>query len=333
MTLEYALFHRYDAKIVVAAERDMIAELEDLAEIYIPMRRVDGPLPGVWTVSCGREATPPDLGFQRLLEESPGEPLRETFVNAAARWIMLDFESREWQVQNTLRMIRNVLRVELYEARALFLHGAMVDVAGAGVAYLGHKCAGKTSSTLAALSQEGVNFVNNDDLTVLPWLGTPRTLGWPRVVGIRFDTVDALEAAHPRMRDLRHDLRHPSNRIENPPRYFFYPKELAAACGRAVSPEADLRFFVFPRFLPRDSRGAYLEPLPKAEALELLRQNLEPVPDKYNLFLHDYYTFPDRAYLNEQLEALVERVPAYVLHQSFSSLVDGAKLIVSLATS
>lgn len=323
----YAVFSRHAAAVTLAADPPLIEEIAGLMRPFVQVEQVAAPPADQWAVAARRDYAPGPLTLERTVEDAPGEPQRVALVDRQARWIVHTYEQPQWMMQNTLRMIRNLLRVQLYAAGALFLHGAMIDVGGCGIAYLGRKRAGKTSSLLAALAHPQVALVNNDDLTVLPGQ-TPRGLGWPRAVGVHFDTVEAVAPALPALRQATQQLTHPVNFIDTPDRYYFYPTELARLCGRDLRPETALRMIVFPCFLPRGTSGVELERLDPARALELLTLHTEPVPDKYNRFLHDYFVFPTSAMISQQLRDLVARVPCYELRQSFDCLVAGAQRLI-----
>ncbi|MER5431769.1 hypothetical protein [Streptomyces sp. NPDC002588] len=300
-----------------------------------------------WSIRYDPGDSPYPPGHERIEPVSPGEPRSTLWLDRDRRELNIDPATPAGlAVHLVARYVRILLRLaHAAGAEELFLHGGLVAAGshgyGRGVAVLGDKRAGKTSTVLAAML-DGAAFVANDDLSVRHegerWIGR----GWPRAVSVRPDTLPALglgsgagtaagRLAHPAQTD---SARTDSARTASPagpagPRRTFYPYELVDLLG-APPPRADapLTALVFPRF--SDLPGpAVLRELEPPEALGRLRRNLLRDPVKHADFLRDGSagTAPD---VSGALTALATAVPGYELTQHFSNLRAGAEHIAHL---
>ncbi|WP_162561315.1 phosphoenolpyruvate carboxykinase (ATP) [Salinispora vitiensis] len=167
----------YGASVRVSAPAGVLAGLTGLASPYIEVTSAEAPRTAPHVLV---RATPPSGdAWRRVVLESEYEPDRVVWVNDARRRLALVNEDDSWAVQQLLRSVRYLLRWQAYERGDLFLHGGLVRAQGTGIAFLGHKRSGKTSSILSALLNGGADFVSNDDLVITDALtghGSPRTV-------------------------------------------------------------------------------------------------------------------------------------------------------------
>ncbi|AZS16350.1 hypothetical protein [Paenibacillus lutimineralis] len=331
----FLLIEREEARVQFVANDGDLALLYDLIEPYLKVSKISNISHSIWTIYVIPELVPDGCKLKEITEDSPDGPGTRVFMNGEARVMAINQSDHKWRILYTLRMIRNLLRWQLYEQGKLFMHGGLAGVGRKGVAYLGGKKSGKTSSILALLNY-GAHYCSNDDLTFLVEETEVRALGWPRSLCIRKDSLYALQAVNPHYVRMIEELKHPSNEhVEHNTEgeqyrkslgLYFYPKEIAIASGQRIEPEVPLSMIVFPKFIGREGKKAYLERINPGEALELLEQNLEQYPEKYCGFLGKYFQEPNNNFY-EQLTLLSRNIPCYRLFQTFDALDDGAKLI------
>lgn len=243
----------------------------------------------------------------------------------------------EWVPHTVARLARVLLRLQYAERRAVFLHGGLVRARHGGVAFIGGKRTGKTSSILSFLATQGGGYVTNDDLAVMAtpsgWCG----LGWPRSVSARPDTLAAVMRSRPGLRIPAAASSHPANPGSMPHREdgdveaaLLYPSELCHCFGCSLHASANVHMIVFPEFEPAEKRGAALEPLHAREAVHRLRVNLESDPNhNYETFLLPCFAVPTTEELHAQAEQLARDIPSYVLRQSMWTLREGTTLVAT----
>lgn len=313
MALISQLFLYQAASVILQADHAIVQAVQDRAYPYWQTQPISGSQSEVWTIMVGS----PDaqMVYETWPVSSPDEPKAHVHIVHQAKTIILPDQETIWLIQRALRLIRNILRLQLARAGAIFLHAGMVSMPGyGGIAYVGDKQAGKTSSILAALTQ-GAHFVTNDDLVILSDGPHLRALGSPRSIRVRHDTLTTLPYPRVTGRPL---LSHPLPSERGPEFLCFFPHELAETFQCQLIPETDLRTLVFTSFLPRSSSLATsLRPVSGAEALVLLRRHSEPCTDGYHRFLRTCFPAPTE---QQPLEKLIQQVPCYQLQQSFSTL-------------
>jgi hypothetical protein len=266
---------------------------------------------------------------------SPYEPDRVLWTHEASRTVAVCGEPSSWRTQQLLRCLRNLVRWAHFADGELFLHGGLVETGGRGIAFVGRKKSGKTSSILSALLHAGADFVSNDDLVVSGG-SELRGLGFPRSVNVRTDSLLALARHRPELRVLLDSVTHPANRFPGvhhtperqvpvgpgvlaPAHLWVRFRELTELAGTAVRPSAPVSAVVFPVF---DSSAVRPEVrrLSEEEARRALAANTEPTASSYDPFLAGWYprTRPGRrAAIAEQL---VRSVPCYRLTQHMRHL-------------
>ena len=230
------------------------------------------------------------------------------------------------RVQACLRAVRGLLRRQAFANGALLLHGALLDLEGRGIGYLGGKYSGKTSSLLAGLTTPGASMVTNDDLTVLAAGPRHTAWGWPRSIGVRRNTFEVFRHwLGPTLASLTHPDNASGSSVAAGD-VFFTPYELAAAFGGVPKPDSTLSLLVFPRFSEGTTR-AVVRPLARREAHDLLTQAVELLADPHLPQLEDLFTPADPGLIARAVESVANSVPAIALTQGLATLEEGAILV------
>ncbi|WP_327341283.1 hypothetical protein [Streptomyces europaeiscabiei] len=218
---------------------------------------------------------------------------------------------------HVVRIVRTLLRLGAAEqdSSALFLHAGMVAWRGHGIAFVGGKRSGKTSTVFAATAA-GAHFVSNDDLSLHEGPDGPTGVGWPRSVSVRLDTVEPLGIALPAAPV------HPANAHRSEARLLM-PHEIGGMFDGRTAPKVPLRAVVFPSFTA--DGAAALTRLTPDEATERLLANLLAPPVKDDE-LTSWFKLPDAAELGARARAVAARVPAFELRQRLDHLGRRAEL-------
>ena len=254
----------------------------------------------------------------------------DIYLNKESHSIVIDADNVEWQLYYSFRMIRNLLRWIIYDDSMVCLHGGAITYKNKGILFLGNKKSGKTSTILSMLINMNANFVTNDDV-MIQQSDEPISLGWPRAVSIRKDTIQILGLTGLNDSD---SSRHPNNvflaeNCINSENKYLLPKEFTSfGLGNIIS-ETTTQFVIFPNFI-RESDMARIEKLKKSELIQKLHENLIIYPEKYCMFLKDVFKIPSMEQIEKNLMKFSEKVEGYNLYQKFNELDKGSKLIDSI---
>ena len=290
----------------------------------------------------GSDIIPSSGEWEHIVYTSNFGPDRNLFVDHTTREILISESSRSWRTLQMLRMIRNILRWEAFVTGDLFLHGGLVDMNGIGVAYVGGKKSGKTSSILAALLTEGSRLVSNDDLTIREKNGQLIAYGWPRTINVRRDTIRSLQKVAPGLLDLIPDAKHPANiwpgphnegvpNLSDPVRslphsLWIYPAELTKATRSMTTRTSEVKVIIFPQF--DDSvENPLLEQISPTEAAELITPHVEERAVKSDPFLRAYYIDTGKESRAAMVEKLLCTASFFRLQQNMSLLQEAAQLV------
>lgn len=281
------------------------ATLAELVELTSPffetVDRTSDEVPSVW--AAGR--LPDGPSWERLSYSSDFEPDRVLWVDHERRAVAVLAEASSWRTQQVLRSIRNIARWQAYAEGELFVHGGLVALGGTGVAFLGHKRAGKTSSILSALVNAGAEFVSNDDLVLAMTGDGPLTgFGYPRTVNVRTDSLLALATARPELATLLGGVSHPANsypgkQLEEivgttsdgkaiPESLWVRCAELAAVTGAVLRPRHLVHAVVFPQFVAA-GEPIGVDVLDDGEAAAKLAKHVESKAVNFDPFLADWF--------------------------------------------
>jgi hypothetical protein len=194
-----------------------------------------------WQVFAGREFAPSGK-WTPYSRQSPTGEFCKYLVDPVARIIVIDLPPGPWRQLYALRVVRNVLRWELFLQGAVFLHASCLAFRGNGIALLGDSRGGKTTMLLNLLQEGQWDYVTEDDLTIVPQAdGRLLALGWPGCVRVRRKML----AAFPSILAARQKFTHPANHMEeneNPDTGLIriFPEELASIFGCKIVPETTL---------------------------------------------------------------------------------------------
>lgn len=331
----------------VSGPAEIIADLARLSSPYITIAAADGPVvaPHVRV----RDVPPAGDSWQRVVLESEYEPDRVLWVDNARRQVTLVSEDGGWTVQQCLRSLRYLLRWQAYERGDLFLHGGLVRAGGAGIAFLGKKRSGKTSSILSALVNGGADFVSNDDIVLTDANGLATALtgyGSPRTVNVRTDVLLELARSAPALSVMLSNMSHPTNAffgrhqtleaIEGdagtrlPGSVWVRCVELARVTGRPLLPECPVDMVVLPQF---DSAvdGPIITRLSSEEAYHALSEHVEPYATKYDSYLAAWFPQTDVGRRTRLVQRLADHTPCYRLTQDMRRLADGTAALLDAA--
>lgn len=334
--------YAYGASVRVSAPAGVLAGLTGLASPYIEVTSAEAPRDAPHVLV---RATPPSGdAWRRVVLDSEYEPDRVVWVDDARRRLALVNEDDSWAVQQLLRSVRYLLRWQAYERGDLFLHGGLVRAQGAGIAFLGHKRSGKTSSILSALLNGGADFVSNDDLVITDALTGH---GSPRTVNVRTDVLLALTRDTPALLSLLSDTSHPANAFPGrhhthdairsdagdrlPGSVWVRCAELAHATGCSLLPGSRVDMVVLPRF-DSGADGPTLTRLTPTEAYQALSEHVESTATKYDPYLAAWFptTAADRRV--RLLRQLADQALCFRLTQDMRRLADATALLLATRT-
>ena len=284
-----------------------------------------------WSIQHTTHGRTDTAGLERVTIATPTEPTATLAVDHEHRRLILDPAcTLEFATHLAARYARILLRLQrATRAGELFLHAGMAasapGAAGAdrGIAVIGPKRAGKTSTVMAAM-RAGAAFVGNDDLSVTRshdgWTGH----GWPRSVSVRSDTFTALGIPPPE--HSAHPAR-PQEPAAGADPVMLLPSELASLLGApAVRRSAPLTALVFPHFAPDTA----LRELTPAQTAQRLRREQPAQVVKQADFLLPHFPRPSPAETQETWRALATDIPGFELAQSFTDLTAAAQRLKSL---
>jgi hypothetical protein len=228
-------------------------------------------------VFAGREFAPAGKWTPHSRRFPNGE-FCEYLVDLGARSIVIDLPPGIWRQLYTLRVVRNILRWELFLRGAVFLHASCLAFRGNGIALLGQSRGGKTTTLLNLLADGELDYVTEDDLTVIPQAdGRLLALGWPGCVRIRKSMLPAF----PSILAASGKLTHPANQLEvngNPDTALIriFPEELAGIFGCKIVSETILDVGAWLQWNEHSST----QPLSRDEVMQRLRLSWDILPER-----------------------------------------------------
>ncbi|MEK7782032.1 MAG: hypothetical protein AAB370_11085 [Verrucomicrobiota bacterium] len=207
MNLHKLKIRRMEAMVRVSGEPDVIAWVRNRGSRYFELDAQFGDH-GIWHIIAGKENAPP-LPWHYLERGIPGAPCVFLF-NVTHKTIVIDATPGPWRKLWTLRLVRDLLRWQMFHQGAVFIHASVVCHNSAGIALVGTKRSGKSTILLKLLRNTDFGFVAEDDLTVVRKPdGTLSALGWPSCLRIRRCMLNHF----PELSEDS-DFAHPANNLE-----------------------------------------------------------------------------------------------------------------------
>ncbi|QHE59804.1 hypothetical protein FHE72_01170 [Rossellomorea vietnamensis] len=331
-TLNNYLIKRDKAKVIVTLEPSNFEKLQNIINDYFETEAIKMPLKDTWRIFCNNTVPNTWIDFETYIDQEENEPKRILYINSSTKEICIEQLENKWKVLFTLRIVRNLSRWQLMEKGSLFLHGGLLQIHSKGVAIIGNKKAGKTSTILSTLTSSNVNFSTNDDISIISKNNITTAYGWPRSIGVRTDSIYKIAEFSPSYTEHLNSLKHPGNQhIEtNPNMIYFHPKELAELNGKKVVENLKLDIIVFPQFLDyEDSRSPFVKELTTKEIFERLIENLQITPDNHDKYLNKHFSSVNVKKLEEELYHIASSIRGFALYQSFNDLKEGSNLLIS----
>lgn len=333
--------HGYYSSVMAVSEKKTINDLTKLCHDFLNISAVSAKnqshnVP----IIIGSDTIPISESWERIVYPSEYGPDRILFVDHSTRKILIAEPVGSWRTLQMLRTIRNILRWEAFVAGDLFLHAGLVDTNGSGIAYVGEKKSGKTSSICAALLTTGSRLVSNDDLTIRAENRHLIGYGWPRTVNVRTDTIMALQQSKPEFFELVAKAKHPSNRWPDshnqrvmcssdqkfPNFIWVYPAELTNTLGSTITRESQVKAVIFPHFDDSVDKP-YLREIDPTEAAALILPHIEDKAVENDPFLRDWYIDEGKETRVDITEKLLRTASFFQLKQSMALLQEASELV------
>lgn len=288
---------------------EVFFKLEKLLNPYFSIEKIVNENTHAWTLFEEFSSERYNSSYKEKIEQSGDEPATHLYFNNKEKSIMLYNCSQDWKAMVLLRIIRNIFRWEMFEKGMEFIHGGLVSINDHGVAIIGPKGAGKTSTILSLLARQGIGFSTNDDVAFSRERGNFRAYGWPRSIGVRKNTLFSLKEYAPNYINAFKELNHPGQKIKREGGsgvtdiVDFLPYELANCYNSQIVSDTRLDFIVFPKFTTNSIPSVRI--LNKEDAYNKLVNCFEIKPTLYNSYLEECFTLVQREgklFLKEMVE-------------------------------
>jgi hypothetical protein len=225
------------------------------------------------------------------------------------------------------RLLRAVARRLAHQRGFLPFHGALLGRTrdGRGIAILGAKRAGKTSTVLASLAYGAFSYLANDDIMIGPGpcASVPICgLGSPRSVHIRQDILGTFsQLDRPALGERT---------VRTPDGWSLLPQDLCAAMDATTGVSAAIHTLIFPRFVT-GIRYSRLVPIDdESRRRRLIREHLQTTVGQPEQGLDKFFYRPGTTAVTDGISLLTQLTSAYELHQDGRTLVDSADLLAHL---
>ena len=230
------------ATVLVTGDPEAITWVRDRSRLYFELDAQFND-EDAWHIIAGKEHAP-SLRWQSYERGIPAAPCM-FLLNVNHGTIVVDTPPGPWRKLWTLRLVRDLLRWQLFHKGAVFIHASVVAHGSTGVAMVGRKRSGKSTLSLQLVRNGDFGFVTEDDMTVIRKRnGALVALGWPGCLRIRRSMLKDL----PELADGS-DFTHPANKLEKDgdPEFALlrlFPEEVAARCNSFIMPEISLNAVV-----------------------------------------------------------------------------------------
>lgn len=320
---------RMGAKVRVTGDSSSIAWIRDRGQRYFEFDAGFAD-EDAWHIISGKETAPalPWKSFERGIPAAPCT----YHLNANRGVIVVDAPPGRWRDLWTLRLVRDLLRWQLFRDGAIFVHASLVSHQSAGVALVGKSRSGKSTLLLQLLRTRDFAFVAEDDLTIIRRdSGRIVGLGWPGCLRLRRSMLKFF----PELAD-ESGLLHPANEIErngNPESALLrlFPEEVESRFGCSVKSEASVNYLA-----RLDWAGApATSPLSVEATAEALVESWDILPERragarpdyhggstrqwrdccFNPLLFDFFGLPP-GFGEDQVRASATGMTGYAIHHN-----------------
>lgn len=232
------MISRRGARVRISGDSRTLAWIRARGQIYLEFAE-DDETKATWHVVAGREHAL-EATFSRNGSCDTDPMSCDYRVNPDSRTIVVDVPRGPWRDLWTLRMVRHLLRWQLFHAGGIFLHGGVVAQGNSAAVLLGPSRGGKTTMLLQALRSNEVAFVAEDDATIVQEeSGELTVLGWPGCVRLRRDMLHHFPEFS-RVEQFSHPANRHNSDGENTGLLRIFSEELSASLNCAFVPEARL---------------------------------------------------------------------------------------------
>ncbi|MCO4490009.1 hypothetical protein Si116_01942 [Streptococcus infantarius subsp. infantarius] len=310
-------YYRNNSEIYVDAPIYIHQSVKKIVNNYVEYELVDRKKPKKWSVCINEEEyfLLRKYNYERIFQKN--EPAITVFYSKDFKTIGLLQETEEsWLVQNIVRMVRVILRLQYLEEGEEFFHGGLIRYNNKGICFLGDKKSGKTTSILYLLKNKKAEFISNDDVSFRYIKSQLYGSGWPRAINIRPDTINMLG-----LNCGNFAQSHPISRLKNDI-VCLYPFEISSLFDCKVSDKSRIDYIIFPEFVSKkDIRLEVLDPQCGFKLLERYAQN---TPGKYINYLLKYFS-PGNGMLDNN--KIPKNVKFIKLYQNFDNFNIGMELL------
>lgn len=309
-------YYRNNSEIYVDAPMHIHQSLKKIVKNYIEYELVNRRKPEKWSVCINEEKyfLLRKYNCERIFQKN--EPAITVFYSKDFKTIGLLQETEEsWLVQNIVRMVRVVLRLQYLEEGEEFFHGGLIRYNNKGICFLGDKKSGKTTSILYLLKNKKATFISNDDVSFRYNNSHLYGSGWPRAINIRLDTINMFGL------DGNVAQSHPISRLKNDI-VCLYPFEISSLFECEVSDRSRIDYIIFPEFVSK--KDIRLEVLDLQCGFKLLERYVQNTPGKYINYLLTYFSAGNGMLRNNQIPKNVKFIKLY---QNFENFNIGMELL------
>jgi hypothetical protein len=220
-----------------------------------------------------------------------------------------------------MRSIRAMAMVEYAHHEYLLIHGGCIEHEGSGIAVVGHRRAGKTTTVLSCISSGMCAFIANDKVFLgLDSNGQSVCHGLPVSSGIRAGTIEGVRelmkrsqysvfAKRWRERAKAITVSHEEERC------YVTPQELRRWTGCGLTQQAPLKGIVFPRYSP-DRSSSMLRKMTSDAAITAISPHVQDVWFPEQPYWHSEVMVRDRSSVASRLKAILARCRCYELFQN-----------------
>ena len=249
--------------------------------------------------------------------EGDKEPKRKYYVDKQNKTIIIaEPTSKEFVLQISIRLARDIIKHTLMQEGYCFLHGGMIVYHDNGICFLGEKMHGKTSFLLSTLATSEAHYVTNDDVTIDAKDGMIEGIGWPRAISVRKDSVGLMNSVLNKY-SFEISFSHPDNSIEDlSGSYFYYVNELAGIFKCDIVPKAKVDCFIYLQFTDEDF---CVVEVTGEDKKKLLQRFVDPEVSKYFLDFKGYFGNCENLLTDEIVQGL-ENIPFYIVSQNIKKM-------------